>query len=192
MSETAQDTQEQMMPTPDPALSQLDRFVGTWSMEGRLEGQSEATIHGRTTYEWLPGGFFLKQHMTMDFAGFVEIDSTEIVGYDPETGTFPLVFSISAEPLLHWRLDGDELQIRYPTARSKATYEAGLAGRERSRCLGPTQAQIRTMSHKMAAAGSLSAGAGRGDTVPAPPAGQTAADADVARRRQTVQFVAAP
>jgi hypothetical protein len=42
MSETTQDTQDQRMPTPDPALSQLDGFVGTWSMEGRLEGQKEA------------------------------------------------------------------------------------------------------------------------------------------------------
>ena len=41
MSETAQDAQdrqdaqEEMMLTPDPALSRLDRFVGTWSMEGQ-------------------------------------------------------------------------------------------------------------------------------------------------------------
>lgn len=113
MSETAQDTPDQM-PAPDPALSQLDQFVGSWNMEGRLEGQEEATIHGRTTYEWLPGGFFLKQHLTMDFAGYVEIDSTEIVSYDPETGTFPSqVFSnLSPEPLPYtWRLDGDEPQI---------------------------------------------------------------------------------
>jgi hypothetical protein len=128
MSETTQDMQDmqdQTVPTPDPALSQLDRFVGTWNMEGRLEGQSGATIHGRTTYEWLPGGFFLQQHMTMDFAGFVEIDSTEIIGYDPETGTFPSqVFSnLTPQTLPNtWRLDGDELQISVSYGPLDATF----------------------------------------------------------------------
>ncbi|UUZ61004.1 DUF1579 domain-containing protein [Nocardioides sp. B-3] len=115
-----------MMPTPDPALRQLERFVGTWTMAGRLEGREEDTIHGRTTYEWLPGGFFLKQHMTMDFAGYVEIDSTEIVRYDPETGTFPSqVFSnISPEPLPYsWQLDGDQLRISVSYGPLDATFE---------------------------------------------------------------------
>lgn len=128
MSETTpdpQDTQNPMTPTPDPALSRLDRLVGTWSMEGRLEGQEEPTIHGRTTYEWLPGGFFLQQHMVMDFAGFVEIDSTEIVRYDRETGTFPsLVFSsLSPEPLPYtWRVEGDELEISVSYGPLDATF----------------------------------------------------------------------
>jgi hypothetical protein len=42
------------MPTPDPALSQLDGFVGAWSMEGPARRSEGGTIHGRTTYEPLP------------------------------------------------------------------------------------------------------------------------------------------
>jgi hypothetical protein len=51
------DTQAQL-PTPDPALRRLDRFVGTWSMEGHLPGSDEIVIKGETTFRWLPGGFF--------------------------------------------------------------------------------------------------------------------------------------
>jgi hypothetical protein len=32
--------------TPDPALKQLDRFVGTWNMEGNLVGSDEKTVEG--------------------------------------------------------------------------------------------------------------------------------------------------
>jgi hypothetical protein len=51
----ADDTQAQL-PTPDPALMRLDRFVGTWSMEGHLVGSDDTAIKGQTTFRWLPGG----------------------------------------------------------------------------------------------------------------------------------------
>ena len=35
------------LPTPDPALRRLDRFVGTWSMEGHLIGSDEITVRVR-------------------------------------------------------------------------------------------------------------------------------------------------
>ncbi|HYT81258.1 MAG TPA: DUF1579 family protein [Actinomycetota bacterium] len=75
-------------PAPDPALRRLDRFVGTWSMEGHLIGSDDITARGQTTFRWLPGGFFLEQRNTLNFLG-MEIDSLELIGYDPETGTFP-------------------------------------------------------------------------------------------------------
>jgi hypothetical protein len=81
------------LPQPDPALRQLDRFVGRWSMEGHPVGSDETNIRGETTFRWLPGGFFLEQHMQLDFMG-LEIESLELIGYDPETETFPsTVFS---------------------------------------------------------------------------------------------------
>ncbi len=75
-------------PQPDPALKRLDRLVGRWSMEGNLVGSDEKNIRGETTFRWLPGGFFLEQRAHIDFMG-LEIDSLELIGYDPETDTFP-------------------------------------------------------------------------------------------------------
>jgi hypothetical protein len=55
----AEETAQQAgLPTPDPALERLNRFVGTWSMEGNLVGSEEKNIKGEATYRWLPGGFF--------------------------------------------------------------------------------------------------------------------------------------
>ena len=82
------DETQAQLPAPDPALRRLDHFVGTWSMEGHLIGSDDITARGQTTFRWLPGGFFLEQRNTLNFLG-MEIDSLELIGYDPETGTFP-------------------------------------------------------------------------------------------------------
>lgn len=70
------------MPTPDPALKRLDRFVGTWELKGRTLDSDVDNVTGRTTFEWLPGGFFLQPQVELDFAGF-EIRGLEVIGYDP-------------------------------------------------------------------------------------------------------------
>lgn len=121
------------MPTPHPALRKLDRFVGTWSMEGNLVGSEESTIKGQATFEWLPGGFFLKQHATLDFAGFADIDSTEIIGYDEETDTYPsTVYSnMSPMPLPYtWQVDGDEATISVSYGPLDATFHGTWTGEE--------------------------------------------------------------
>jgi Protein of unknown function (DUF1579) len=117
------DTQGQL-PTPDPALKRLDRFVGTWSMEGHLVGSSENNIKGRATYRWLPGGFFLEQRIQLDFMG-MQIDSQELIGYDPETGSFPsTVYSnMSPAPLPYrWKVDGDTVTISVSYGPLDATF----------------------------------------------------------------------
>lgn len=108
----ADETQAQL-PTPDPALRQLDRLVGTWGMEGHLVGSDEITVKGETAFRWLPGGFFLEQHVRLNFLE-LEIESLELIGYDPETGTFPsTVFSnLSPTPLPYrWEVDDETLRI---------------------------------------------------------------------------------
>jgi Protein of unknown function (DUF1579) len=98
-------------PQPDPALRRLDRLVGTWTMEGNLVGSDEHNIRGQTTFRWLPGGCFLEQRARIDFAG-QQIDALELIGYDPETDTFPsTVFSgFSATPLPYrWQVRGDRV-----------------------------------------------------------------------------------
>jgi hypothetical protein len=120
-----EDTEQIPALTPAPALKQLDRFVGDWVMEGNLVGSDETTIKGRASYRWLPGGFFLEQHVLLDFAGMVQIDSTEIVRYDPETTTFPsLVYSnMSPQALPYtWAIDGDDLTITVSYGPLDATF----------------------------------------------------------------------
>lgn len=111
MSDT--DTAAQQPPQPDPALKLFDRFIGSWQMHGRTLDSDADNITARASYEWLPGGFFLVQRFQADFMGMA-IDSLEIIGYDPETGTFPsTVFSnMIGTPLAYvWEIDGDELTI---------------------------------------------------------------------------------
>ena len=84
----ADETQAQL-PTPDPALRRLDRFVGRWAMEGHLVGSDEITVKGETTFRWLPGGFFLEQHARLNFLG-LEIESLELIGLRPRDPDLPL------------------------------------------------------------------------------------------------------
>jgi hypothetical protein len=118
------DEMQAQLPAPDAALRLLDRFVGTWNMEGHLVGSDDITIRGQTTYRWLPGGFFLEQHVTMDFMG-MEIDSLELIGYDAETGTFPsTVYSnLSPAPLPYrWEVDDDTVRISVSYPPMDATF----------------------------------------------------------------------
>ena len=112
------------LPKPDPALQRLDRFVGTWSMEGHLVGSDENAITGRATYRWVPGGFFLEQRIELDFMG-LKIDSLELVGYDPETKTFPsTVYSnMSPAPLPYrWEVHDDDVTISVSYGPLDATF----------------------------------------------------------------------
>ena len=120
----ADNAQQQQLATPDPSLRQLDRFVGTWSMEGHLVGSEEIAIKGQTTFRWLPGGFFLEQHGTMNFLG-MELDSLELIRYDAQTATFPstVYTNISPEPLPYrWELEGDTLKISVSYGPLDATF----------------------------------------------------------------------
>lgn len=86
-------TQLQQQPEPDPALKRLEGFVGTWSIKGHTLDSKVDNVSGRTTFEWLPGRFFLKQSFEADFMG-MKIQSLELIGYDPASDTFPsLVYS---------------------------------------------------------------------------------------------------
>ena len=109
-----QDTQAPALPPgPDPALKRLERFVGTWDMQGRTLGSDVDNVSGRTTFQWLPGGFFLQQRATLDFTG-LHIESLELIGYDPEMNTFPsTVFSnLAPTPLPYrWEVGEDTLRI---------------------------------------------------------------------------------
>jgi hypothetical protein len=121
------ETQPQM-PAPDPALKRLDRFVGAWSMEGHLVGSDETNIKGQASYRWLPGGFFLEQRIELDFMG-MRIDSLELIGYDPETNTFPsTVYSnVSPAPLPYrWEVEDDRVTISVKYGPLDATFKGSF------------------------------------------------------------------
>jgi hypothetical protein len=129
----ADNTQPQM-PRPDPALKSLDRFVGTWTMEGHLVGSEENNIKGQASYRWLPGGFFLEQRVELDFMG-MKIDSLELIGYDPETKTFPsTVYSnMSPTPLPYrWEVDDDTVAISVSYGPLDATFKGAFSEDGRS------------------------------------------------------------
>ena len=57
-------------------------MVGTWELKGRESGPV-GEIHGRPTFEWMEGGFYLVQHVDIDYIGR-RIVGTEYIGYDEE------------------------------------------------------------------------------------------------------------
>src|SRR5215207_5909213 len=75
-------------PTPDPALKRFEALIGKWELKGRTLNAQEDDITGWNTFEWMPGGFFLKSEGEINFQGFV-MQSLEIIGYDPKSKTFP-------------------------------------------------------------------------------------------------------
>jgi hypothetical protein len=124
------DQTQAQTPTPDPALRLLDRFVGTWTMEGHLVGSNEIAVTGETTFRWLPGGFFLEQRVSLSFLG-LHIESQELIGYDPETGTFPsTVFSnLGPTPLPYrWEVDDETLKISVSHGPLDATFTGTFDG----------------------------------------------------------------
>ncbi len=129
-TETEAPETTQVAPQPDPALRRLDFLVGTWSMRGSLVGSEEENIKGQATFEWLPGGFFLRQHIELDFAGMAQIDAEELIGYDPGSGTFKSVVftNMSPDPLPYaWEVEDGQMKITVSHGPMDATFTGGLA-----------------------------------------------------------------
>lgn len=85
-------TEQPQTPEPDYGLKRLDIFTGAWKTTGEIKA-TETTpaipIEGTDTYEWLPGGWFLLHRVDVRM-GDEQIDSVEIIGYDPSTGKYPM------------------------------------------------------------------------------------------------------
>jgi Protein of unknown function (DUF1579) len=114
------------MPEPHPGLGRLDFLVGRWSAKGRFVGEAEARITGEVEIDWLPGGFFLRQHAQLDFAGLYQVDALELLGYDAESDTFrSLAYSnMSPEPLPYeWDVREGAMTIRVSHGPLDATFE---------------------------------------------------------------------
>ena len=57
---------------PSEVIAALDRLVGSWTVTGEAEG----TVR----YEWMPGGFFLLQHVQLTQYG-QQITGLEVIGH---------------------------------------------------------------------------------------------------------------
>jgi hypothetical protein len=86
----------QQSPEPNPALESLGVMVGTWDLKGRESGP-EGEIHGRPTFEWMEGGFYLVQHVDIDYIGR-RIVGTEYIGYDEENDNLRSYFFSNEGP----------------------------------------------------------------------------------------------
>lgn len=119
---------EPSIPTPHPSLKELQPLIGIWLLRGYLTGSDEATISGRTSFSWLPGGFFLQQDTTIDFLGTV-IQSREIIGYNARSQTLEsLVYSnLAPDPWPYqWAIDGEVLTISVKYGSLDATFTGNL------------------------------------------------------------------
>lgn len=107
----SENTRPMHIPTPDQALKLLEKLVGTWELTGRTLSSKEDNITGWTTFEWLPGGFFLKSVGEITFKG-VTMQGLETIAYDPERKTFPSNVYSSMSGTVHsyeWDAQGNTI-----------------------------------------------------------------------------------
>lgn len=120
----------QGQPAPAPALKRLDKLVGTWNMKGHLVGSKEENITGQATFQWLESGLFMQQDVEINFAGMLHIISREIIGYDPETDTFPshVYANMSPTPLPYrWDIKGNSLTITVSYGSLNSTFKGTIS-----------------------------------------------------------------
>ena len=76
---------DDQFPFPNPMLRHLDKLVGTWQVKGRETGH-HGEIDGLVTFEWLDGGFFMRQQVKVNHMGNL-ISGIEIIGYERKWDT---------------------------------------------------------------------------------------------------------
>ena len=72
----------------------LDALIGRWKTDGstrEMPGAPGVKIDAVDTYEWLPGGFALL-HAVDAKMGDERVEGAEIIGYDPDRGTYVTLY----------------------------------------------------------------------------------------------------
>jgi hypothetical protein len=98
------------------ALDRLDVLVGVWETEATFEAgflgpdTPETRCHGRTTFEWLDGGFFLTQRIVNDDP---VPSAITIIGPSGEADTFAQHYydSRGVARVYQMTLDGQEWKL---------------------------------------------------------------------------------
>jgi hypothetical protein len=68
------------MSEPSATMRALDRLTGTWRVSGG--------VAGTVTYDWMDGGFFLRQRVDLEHGGR-RIRGTEVIGHERPFGAQP-------------------------------------------------------------------------------------------------------
>lgn len=115
---------------PSPAMRALDRLVGSWSVTGGAEGE--------VRYEWMPGRFFLLQHVELTQYG-QPVTGMEVIGHlrpfgEPPGDDIVSRFYDSQGNTLDYtyELDGDALTIWAGTKGSPAYFRGTFSADDRS------------------------------------------------------------
>jgi hypothetical protein len=111
-------TEKNTVPQPNPALGSLDRLVGSWQVSDPTGANG---ISGKTSYEWLPGGFFLMQNID-----FGDTKGIEMIGYDKESRSLKSQFFGASELILEYtyKIEGDILTISIEMPQAKGQFAA--------------------------------------------------------------------
>jgi Protein of unknown function (DUF1579) len=85
---------------PGPEQERLAALLGRWRTTGRTRETAEAAalpIEATDTYEWLPGRFALL-HSVDATVGEEWVEGAEIIGWDPERGSYSTLYFGSDGP----------------------------------------------------------------------------------------------
>lgn len=74
--------------TPDAALEKFAPLIGKWELRARTSDSDVDNITGWTSFEWMPGGYFIKSESEINFRGH-PMYSMEIISYDAERNVYP-------------------------------------------------------------------------------------------------------
>ena len=121
------------MNKPSPDLKNLIRLIGKWKISGDAKGQVE--------FNWLEGGFFLKQDVEIEHAGR-KIKGIEIIGHLQRLGDKPSkellsrFYSFTEGLTLDYvyLFDGDVLTIWFGRIGSENFYRAKFSKDGNSFC----------------------------------------------------------
>ena len=75
---------------PNPALKELSRLVGEWKTVGTHPAVPNKVLAGKTSFEWIEGGAFLKRYSEVDEKGFPA--GIAIFGSDDDTGELFMIY----------------------------------------------------------------------------------------------------
>jgi hypothetical protein len=106
----------------------LEALVGTWQTEGwtkDVPGAAAAKIDATDAYEWLPGGFGLL-HTVDARVGDEKVEGAEIIGYDPERGTYVTQYFGSDGPTAYEASLREESGALMWSMRSRTTRFTGV------------------------------------------------------------------
>ena len=131
MTETA----STKIPRPSAEHQRLEAFVGTWLVEGESFAESQnpddprasaVAWSGEDSWQWLPGGFFLR-HEGHAQLGTHTLVSSEIIGHDgAKGGYFSRMFDNAGfHPEYEGAVEGDVWTFSDPSSRSRMVFSEG-------------------------------------------------------------------